>query len=726
MSTDATSRPRRRGALWNLAVEGVIPVMAGCAGAVAAGPAGGMVGVAVGVAVEKAVNWFGRFIVDRWYAWFGTESPAEQLADLNELADMSPQEARQAATEAVNRLAPQASAADRRVAVDYLSAIPLSVHRSLVQEKPGGSRSLPATVSTADPRSLLQLLPTDVPPYAAPSQLPNSPYRLEELIGAGGFGAVYRASAASLQHLPLAVKFCLDPSLLPALRQERSNLERLMKSGGSTWSPRVVRLYGYDLEHPTPYLVYEFVGGGDLAHWLAGRVARHGKGPSPGEVRALIGQVVEGLAYAHARGLVHRDLKPANVLMDANGLKLADFGIGGAVSRQAAQVSRIGTVASSQLSAADQISLYRGAGTPLYMSAEQRRGDPPDPRHDLYSLGVMWYQFLVGDCTRELHPGWERELAKKFQTPKDQIDLIRLCVGMMDERPADAAVVQRLLKSPESIPVTPSPQQPLAPRPKPQPAPPPIPVLPVQQPAREPDIPVLPMAPPPRRQEPVRDYEAEKHRRIGLLTQVRRLLDGYYQAGRVGGMFGAGCGGFFLGLFLGLIVFGVTFGVAYAAWHPEEPRSPTGSSSRTTSDEGPRKDSTGRTEAGNGKDAGPGKTGVGRNDSTGRTEASRSSADSSSEKYRQDHDEYLRKDQEALKHALLISIPSGGGVFLLLFVLKVGLRARARSRVMAELENRIDQLLTDYPEECRAWGGRAALCDWRAVRDLEYELASRR
>lgn len=80
------------------------------------------------------------------------------------------------------------------------------------------------------------------------------------------------------------------------------------------------------------------------------------------------------------------------------------------------------------------------------MSQEQRRGEAPDPKHDLYSLGVMWYQLLVGDVTRELHHGWARELEAKFDTPRPHINLIESCVGWFEERPKDAGELLRLLR----------------------------------------------------------------------------------------------------------------------------------------------------------------------------------------------------------------------------------------------------------------------------------------
>jgi serine/threonine protein kinase len=441
----------QRGVLMALAVEGVVPVVGGCAGALAGGPDGGMVGgvvgLAVGQAVEKVINFFGGRIVERWGDWFRRQPPAVREQALAELASMPAEEARDVAQSLLDRLVLEPiSQADRDVAVSYLSLLPGALDRALPRDVRNGARSLPPTVSAEEPLQLLSLLPVSLPPYPIGGEVPGTPYRLEALLGAGGFGAVYRASTRSLQHLPLAIKFCLDPALSLALNRERSNLERLMKAGGENWSPRVVRLYGYDLDHKTPYLVYEYVTGGDLIRHLAERRERMGRPLNTQEVFELMVQVAEALAFAHESGLVHRDLKPANVLVEGGVLKLADFGLGGVAAARAAQVSRIGATTVDQLTIADQASLFRGAGTPLYMAPEQRRGQAPDPRHDLFSMGVMWYQLLVGDVSRELHPGWAKELTLRHGVPRHHIDLIERCVGWFDERPRNAGELLALMQ----------------------------------------------------------------------------------------------------------------------------------------------------------------------------------------------------------------------------------------------------------------------------------------
>ena len=457
-----------RNVLLYLAAEGVVPVLGGCAGALAGGAEAGLAGVAVGHAVEKAINLFGKGIVERWRAWFAAH-PKDAPAAVAELAAVPVAEARAEARSILLDLAPAADEHDVAAALEFLTAIPRAAGRALVPNA-DGTRSLPPTVTFDDPRSLLQLLPEDLPPYPASADLPGTPYRLVEILGTGGFGAVYRAVSPTLQHLPLAIKFCLDRSLLPSLNLERSNLERLMRAGGRG-SDHVVRLYGYDLDHATPYLVYEFVAGGNLTDLLAARRAALGRPPGCAEVLGWIAQLAEGLAFAHRAGLVHRDVKPANVLASAecgvrsaerdpagaaalhsalrtprSALKLADFGLGGAAAARAAVRSRIGASTLDYLSLADQASLFRGAGTPLYMCPEQRRGASPDPRHDLYSLGVVWFQLLAGDVSRELHAGWAKELTAKFGVPADHVALIARCVGWYEERPKDAGELLPLLK----------------------------------------------------------------------------------------------------------------------------------------------------------------------------------------------------------------------------------------------------------------------------------------
>jgi len=451
----------------NLAAEGIVPVLGGCAGALAGGPeggvVGGMMGIAVGQTVEKVINFFGGRIVQGWCGWFRKQSPEEQQKALSELASMPVEEARKEAEVLIDKLVLEPlKPGDREVAISYLALLPSALDRALPRD-PAGLRSLPPTVSLDEPQQLLSLLPVTLPPYSVGAEVPGTPYKLNALLGSGGFGAVYRASTRSLQHLPLAIKFCLDSTLTQALHRERSNLERLMTAGGQDWSPRVVRLYGYDLEHPTPYLVYEYVTGGDLLRHLAEKRERMGRPLSPQEVLELIVQVTEALAFAHEHGLVHRDLKPANVLVEGGVLKLADFGLGGVTSARAVQVSRIGATTMDLLSVADQATLFRGAGTPLYMAPEQRRGLAPDPRHDLYSLGVMWYQLLVGDVSREMHPGWAKELTVRFQVPASHIRLIDCCVGWFDERPKNARELLKMIRETGDAPLT-------------APTPPPLPV----------------------------------------------------------------------------------------------------------------------------------------------------------------------------------------------------------------------------------------------------------
>jgi len=432
--------------LVQLAAEGIAAVIGGCSKVLSSGlkPASPP---PLGTTPIKGINYFGPHIINRWIAELGTSSPMDQIETFVQLSGMPVAESRQEAAQAVDRFAPDASPEDKTLAVEYLSAIPLAVRRALVPDKDTAQMTLPPTFPGDQERSWVRLLPPDVPPFPIGSDLAGTSYQLEELLGIGGFGAVYKAKNRFEQNQPpRAIKFCLDAAMVPTLQRERDILDRLMSVPGSEWSDRIVRLYGYALEAHPPFLVYEFVPGGDLTSHLTATRQQTGRGFRPALALELIRQVAEALAFAHEQGMVHRDLKPANVLVSGSTIKLTDFGVGGVTSSHAMRATQAGGSFFGQLSAHEQVSLFRGSGTPLYMSPEQRRGEQPDPRHDLYSLGVVWYQLLVGDVTRELHPGWPDELIEEFQVPEEHIEIIQRCVGYFKKRPASGRELLGLLR----------------------------------------------------------------------------------------------------------------------------------------------------------------------------------------------------------------------------------------------------------------------------------------
>ncbi len=138
--------------------------------------------------------------------------------------------------------------------------------------------------------------------------------------------------------------------------------------------PRVVKTYQWGTYEGRYWMAQQYLPGQTLAHWVLPR-GRH-----PGEVRKLLIQIAEGLDYAHAHGIFHRDLKPENIFIDAKGnLVIGDFGI--------ARNSNYQTITQDG----------SAVGTPVYMAPEQIQGQRIiDGRADLYSLGIIGYELLVG------------------------------------------------------------------------------------------------------------------------------------------------------------------------------------------------------------------------------------------------------------------------------------------------------------------------------------------
>ena len=196
-------------------------------------------------------------------------------------------------------------------------------------------------------------------------------YRLEQVLGHGGMATIFRATDGQLER-EVAVKV-----LRPEYGRDAAFVERFRheaKAAASLSHPNVVAVYDYGTDPAGPYIVMEQVAGGDLSVALG----EHGALP-PTAVARIGQQVADGLAAAHARGLVHRDIKPGNILLSPDGrVQVADFGIA-----QAAAGSTVGT---------DGLAV----GSVLYFSPEQARGEAASPPSDIYSLGLVLFELLAG------------------------------------------------------------------------------------------------------------------------------------------------------------------------------------------------------------------------------------------------------------------------------------------------------------------------------------------
>ena len=198
-------------------------------------------------------------------------------------------------------------------------------------------------------------------------------YVVEREIGAGGMGLVVLARQESLER-PAVLKR-MHPDLVADPELE-ARFEREAKSAGRLHHPNVVCIYDRFQVRGQPYLATEYVDGLDLS--LVLEKVR----PLPWRLAATIAlEVARGLEAIHGHGTLHRDLKPQNLLVGRHGeVKITDFGL--AISPSTgAPLTRPGVA----------------LGTPPYMPPEQMRADRTDPRADLFSLGVVLYEMLVGE-----------------------------------------------------------------------------------------------------------------------------------------------------------------------------------------------------------------------------------------------------------------------------------------------------------------------------------------
>ncbi len=207
-------------------------------------------------------------------------------------------------------------------------------------------------------------------------------YEIQDRIGAGGMGEVFRALDTRLNR-SVAVKFL---SLEFTDESARRRFQQEAKMASALNHPHIVTVHEAGEADGRPYLVTEYIDGGTLTQW-----AEAEKRTWKQIVDLLIG-VADGLAAAHSAGILHRDIKAANILVAKNGYaKLADFGL----AKLAEQPALAGAGDATRL-VEDQTRPGVVVGTIAYMAPEQAQGKPIDARSDIFSFGIVLYELLAG------------------------------------------------------------------------------------------------------------------------------------------------------------------------------------------------------------------------------------------------------------------------------------------------------------------------------------------
>lgn len=262
-----------------------------------------------------------------------------------------------------------------------------------------------------------------VTPLFEPGDWIENRYRVQERLGSGGMGTVYRvedaaqADGAAVLALKTLAVAGAEPAMVEDFQREFRVLTQLRH-------PNLVNVYDYGVTRSgTLYFTMDYLEGQDL-RTAVGRMGCHAATP-------LMVQVCRALAYIHARRVLHRDLKPANVLVAGSQVKLVDFGIASDLRRSALATPT--------------------GGTPGYVAPEVQAGGPVDGRADLYSLGAVWYELLVGHVPlgqagmghdRGVRLALVEALAAQPELPESLVEVVaRLLAWAPEDRYASANAV---------------------------------------------------------------------------------------------------------------------------------------------------------------------------------------------------------------------------------------------------------------------------------------------
>ncbi len=260
-----------------------------------------------------------------------------------------------------------------------------------------------------------------------------SHYEILEKIGEGGMGVVYKALDTKLNR-SVALKF-LPPKSLQN-EEEKKRIVREAQAAASLNHPNIATVYEINEVDDQTFIVLEYIDGRSLGEMISQRIDHPGddsahRVPATFSLSQILDQVIqiaEGLSAAHANEIVHRDIKPGNVMVTAAGrVKLMDFGL--VKMRDVSLLTKEGTT----------------LGTVPYMSPEQARGEDVDHRTDIWSLGVLFYEMIVGH--RPFRSDYEQALIyliinedpepMQKHAPDVSPDLVRIVNRMLEKNKED-------------------------------------------------------------------------------------------------------------------------------------------------------------------------------------------------------------------------------------------------------------------------------------------------
>jgi len=395
-----------------------------------------------------------------WEGWRRDRDDKQQREDVQAIVRMAANEIRDEVRKVIQEIAPDRSPEIQLELEQFLTQIPVALRQSLKSQADPTGHSLPLDFVIDSPDVLLSILPSRLPKFKPGDRpLKGIDWELEELLGCGGFGEVWKAKNPFFDGVaPVALKFCLDPASTDRLlRHEAAVLNQVMRNGRHVGIVSLLHTY---LSADPPCLEYEYVEGGDLAAIIARGLRTPATKERTLHATRMVLELAKTVGFAHRLSppVVHRDLKPANILVSrsADGterLRIADFGIGGLAAGNMIAKSRAGTSSGDFL-----VTAMRGSHTPLYASPQQMRGAAPDPRDDVHALGVIWYQLLTSNITAGRPGGtrWAGRMADLGLLPS-LIDLLGACLEEdLADRPKDAhelaEQLEKLLNDSKPIP----------------------------------------------------------------------------------------------------------------------------------------------------------------------------------------------------------------------------------------------------------------------------------